>query len=66
MNKTWQSKPIDEGGVTHSVMPRQVTVSDPAAGDGLIKVARNRPYGRLRCLSEFDPASMLRRRSSAT
>lgn len=57
---------IDEGGVIRLVVRRRVAASDPVAGYGLIKVARSQPEGRPRRLSEFDPASMLGKRSDAT
>jgi AbrB family looped-hinge helix DNA binding protein len=51
---------VDEGGAIRLVVRRRVARSDPAAGYGLVKVAPARG-GATRKLSEFDPASLLRR-----
>ncbi len=48
---------VDEGGFIRLVVRRQNSVSDPAAGYGMIKVAKRRA-GKPRRLSEFDPASL--------
>jgi len=48
---------VDEGGVIRLLVRRRVTPVDPAAGYGLIKVAR-RAAGPRR-LSEFDVAGLL-------
>jgi AbrB family looped-hinge helix DNA binding protein len=50
---------VDEGGAIRLVVRRRVDRSDPAAGYGLIKV---KPAVGSRKLSEFDPASLVRRR----
>jgi antitoxin PrlF len=55
---------IDEGGSIRLVVRRQVAPSQPAAGYGMIKV-KPRPAGsRPRLLSDFDPATTLKRRDS--
>ena len=47
---------VDEGGAIRLVVRRRVQASDPAAGYGLVKV---KSAGRVRRLSEFDPALTL-------
>lgn len=53
---------VDEGGVIRLVVRRRVAVSDPASGYGLVKVAARAGSGSPRRLSEFDPASVVRRK----
>lgn len=50
---------VDEGGAIRLVVRRRVQASDPAVGYGLVKVKSS---GRIRRLSEFDPALTLSRR----
>lgn len=52
---------VEEGGAIRLVVRRRVARSDPAAGYGLVKVAPPRGTAP-RKLSEFDPASLVRRR----
>jgi AbrB family looped-hinge helix DNA binding protein len=49
---------VDEGGAIRLVVRRRIAPSDPAAGYGLIKV---KPARGSRRLSDFDPASLVRR-----
>jgi AbrB family looped-hinge helix DNA binding protein len=51
---------VDEGGVIRLLIRRRVPVSDPLAGFGLVKVKRTKT-GSQRRLSDFDPASLLKR-----
>jgi AbrB family looped-hinge helix DNA binding protein len=50
---------VDDGGTIRLLVRRRVAPSDPEKGYGLIKVRSGR--GRPRRLSEFDPASTLKR-----
>lgn len=49
---------VDDGGIIRLLVRRRVTVSDPAAGYGLIRVKPSLPGGVARRLSQFDPASL--------
>lgn len=51
---------VDDGGSIRLVIRRRLTPSNPAAGYGLIKLESK---GKPRRLAEFDPASLLKRRS---
>jgi AbrB family looped-hinge helix DNA binding protein len=51
---------LDEGGVIRLVIRRRLSISDPIAGFGMVKVKSAKSRGRRR-LSEFDPAGMLQR-----
>jgi antitoxin PrlF len=51
---------VDEGGVIRLVIRRRLSISDPIAGFGMVKV-KSTKSGRRRRLSEFDPAGMLQR-----
>jgi len=51
---------VDEGGAIRLVVRRRVAPSDPAAGYGLVR-AKAPQQGSTRRLSEFDPASLLKR-----
>jgi AbrB family looped-hinge helix DNA binding protein len=53
---------VDEGGAIRLLVRRRIAQSDPAAGYGLIKVKPS--PGRVRRLSEFDPATTLKRSRS--
>jgi antitoxin PrlF len=53
---------VDEGGVLRLLVRRKVTPSDPAVGYGLVKV---KAKGSPRRLSDFDAASMLKRKPGA-
>jgi AbrB family looped-hinge helix DNA binding protein len=53
---------VDDGGTIRLVVLRRLAPSDPAAGYGMIKVERS-ATGPARKLSEFDPASLVRRRN---
>lgn len=52
---------VDEGGSIRLIVRRRVAPSDPASGYGLVKVKPGQPGGRSRRLSEFDPATTLRK-----
>lgn len=53
---------VDEGGAIRLHVRRRVKPSDPAAGYGMVKV-KPRPRGaEPRRLSDFDPATTLKRR----
>ncbi|MEO8297046.1 MAG: AbrB/MazE/SpoVT family DNA-binding domain-containing protein [Burkholderiales bacterium] len=52
---------VDEGGVIRLVVRRRVAPSDPAAGYGMVKVEPRPPGAQPRKLSDFDPATLLRR-----
>jgi len=52
---------VDDGGTIRLVIRRRLPPSEPSAGYGLIKVRRSAP-SPARKLSEFDPASLVRRR----
>ena len=52
---------VDEGGSIRLVVRRRVTPTDPQAGYGLIKIAPSKPGSAPRRLSQFDPASILKR-----
>lgn len=57
---------VDDGGTIRLLVRRRVARSEPAAGYGLVKV-KPRPRGsRPRQLSEFDPASALKKPRSRT
>ena len=52
---------VDDGGAIRLLVRRRLPPSDPDAGYGLIKIKR--PDGApARKLSEFDPASLVRRK----
>ena len=54
---------VDDGGSIRLLIRRRLPPSDPGAGYGLIKVER--PAGSpVRKLSDFDPASVVRRKGS--
>lgn len=53
---------VDDGGSIRLVIRRRLTPSDPGAGYGLVKIQRAKGTGPLRKLSEFDPASLVRRK----
>lgn len=50
---------VDEGGTIRLLVRRRVTPSNPAAGYGMVKAKPSRSGPRR--LSEFDPASLLKR-----
>ena len=50
---------VDEGGSIRLLVRRRVTVSDPEAGYGMVKIKPGRAGSRPRRLSEFDPAATL-------
>ena len=52
---------VDEGGAIRLVVRRRVPRSDPAAGYGLVRAKQPSKAGPRR-LSDFDPASLLKRR----
>jgi AbrB family looped-hinge helix DNA binding protein len=52
---------VDDGGTIRLLVRRRLPPSDPAAGYGLIKVQRP-SAARPRKLSDFDPASVVRRK----
>jgi AbrB family looped-hinge helix DNA binding protein len=52
---------VDDGGTIRLLVRRRLPPSDPAAGYGLIKVQRPSAV-RARKLSDFDPASVVRRK----
>lgn len=52
---------VDEGGAIRLVVRRRVVPTDPAAGYGLIRVKPSKISGSSRKLSDFDPASLVRR-----
>ena len=52
---------VDEGGTIRLLVRRRVAPSDPAAGYGLVKVKPGRSGSRPRRLSQFNPATMLKR-----
>jgi AbrB family looped-hinge helix DNA binding protein len=54
---------VDDGGTIRLLVRRRLPPSDPGAGYGLIKVHRP-DASQARKLSDFDPASMLRRKGS--
>jgi AbrB family looped-hinge helix DNA binding protein len=54
---------VDDGGVIRLLVRRRVKVSEPAAGYGMIRIERARG-AEPRRLSEFDPASLLKRRKA--
>jgi len=49
---------VDDGGTIRLVVRRRVAPSDPQAGFGMIKLESK---GRVRRLSEFDAASLMRK-----
>jgi len=51
---------VDEGGVIRLVIRRRLSISDPIAGFGMVKVKSLKSGGQRR-LAEFDPAGMLQR-----
>lgn len=51
---------VDEGGTIRLVVRRRVARSDPQAGYGMIKVKPRR--GRVRRLSDFDAADLLKQK----
>ena len=53
---------VDEGGHIRLLVRRRLPPSDPAAGYGLVKVQRS-ASAPARKLSEFDPASLVRKKS---
>lgn len=54
---------VDDGGAIRLLVRRRLPPSDPGARYGLIKIER--PEGaRERKLSEFDPASLVRRKGA--
>lgn len=53
---------VDEGGSIRLVVRRRVPRSDPASGYGLVRVKPRRRGSAPRRLSEFDAATVLRRR----
>ncbi|MBI2291497.1 MAG: AbrB/MazE/SpoVT family DNA-binding domain-containing protein [Betaproteobacteria bacterium] len=57
---------VDEGGTIRLLVRRRITPSDPAAGYGLVKVKPGKSGSRPRRLSQFDPATMLRRAQRKT
>ena len=52
---------VDEGGVIRLLVRRRVTASDPAAGYGMIRIEKPGAVSTPRRLSDFDPASLLKR-----
>ena len=52
---------VDEGGAIRLLIRRRVEPSDPAAGYGLVRAKARDDKSSPRRLSEFDPASLLRR-----
>ncbi len=52
---------VDEGGTIRLLVRRRITPSDPAAGYGLVKVKPGKSGSRPRRLSQFDPATTLKR-----
>ncbi|MDO9314271.1 MAG: AbrB/MazE/SpoVT family DNA-binding domain-containing protein [Burkholderiaceae bacterium] len=52
---------VDEGGVIRLLVRRRVAPSDPQAGYGMIKIAPSKAGSTARRLSEFDPASLLKK-----
>ncbi|MBI1988817.1 MAG: AbrB/MazE/SpoVT family DNA-binding domain-containing protein [Betaproteobacteria bacterium] len=57
---------VDEGGTIRLLVRRRITPSDPAAGYGLVKVKPGKSGRRPRRLSQFDPATMLKRAQRKT
>jgi AbrB family looped-hinge helix DNA binding protein len=53
---------VDEGGTIRLVVRRRVARSDPEAGYGMIKVKPRRGRGRVRRLSDFDAADLLKQK----
>ena len=51
---------VDDGGTIRLLVRRRVVPSDPEKGYGLVKV-KSSGRGRPRRLSEFDPATTLKR-----
>ena len=56
---------VDEDGVIRLVVRRRVTPSDPAAGYGMIRIEPPAPGAAPRRLSDFDPASLLKKKDRA-
>lgn len=54
---------VDDGGSIRLVVRRRIAPSDPAGGYGMLKVKPRPPGGAKRMLSQFDAASILKRRS---
>ena len=52
---------VDEGGAIRLVIRRRIEPSDPAAGYGLVRAKAPQKKSIPRRLSEFDPASLLKR-----
>ena len=52
---------VDEGGAIRLVVRRRVVPSDPASGYGMVRAKAPDPKAGPRRLSEFDPASLVRR-----
>jgi AbrB family looped-hinge helix DNA binding protein len=54
---------VDDGGQIRLVVLRRIAPSDPAAGFGLIKIPPRAPGQPARKLSQFDPASLVKKNS---
>ena len=52
---------VDDGGAIRLVVRRRIEPSDPAAGYGLVRAKAPDPKVGPRRLSDFDPASLLKR-----
>ena len=52
---------VDEGGAIRLVIRRRIEPADPTAGYGLVRAKVPAEKGSPRRLSEFDPASLLKR-----
>lgn len=52
---------IDDDGSIRLIVRRKIAPSDPAAGYGMIKVKRKVEGKSTRRLSDFDPASLVKR-----
>jgi antitoxin PrlF len=52
---------VDDGGAIRLVVRRRVAPSDPAAGYGLVQAKRPAGECAVRSLSDFDPASLVKR-----
>lgn len=55
---------VDDGGAIRLLVRRRLPPTDPGSGYGLIKVERPKSSAG-RKLSEFDPASLLRRKAGS-
>ena len=57
-----QVKFVDEGSAIGLVVRRRVTLTDPAAGYGLVKLQSK---GKARGLADFDPANLVKAKQDA-